>query len=138
MIRDPISPVASSALARETTIATRGCDATSRLSLHRPVGRPPDRDPRPKAQSFGYEGLELACWGDHFEVHRAATEDGYCEQLWDLLQKNGLGCYAISTHLVGQAVCDPIDERHQAILPPRRFGATGDPEGVRQRAAAKR
>lgn len=36
--------------------------------------------------------------------------------------------------LVGQAVCDRIDERHQAILPPEIWGA-GDPEGVRQRAA---
>ena len=87
-----------------------------------------------KAKDFGYDGLELACWGDHFEVHRAANEDGYCEQLWNLLQKNGQACYAISTHLVGQAVCDLIDERHQAILPPDVWG-DGDPEGVRQRAA---
>src|SRR5207302_817297 len=40
----------------------------------------------------------------------------------------------ISNHLVGQAVCDRIDERHQGILPPRLWG-DGDPEGVRQRAA---
>ena len=24
-----------------------------------------------KAKSFGYDGIELACWGDHFEVNRA-------------------------------------------------------------------
>ena len=35
---------------------------------------------------------------------------------------HGLQCHAISNHLVGQAVCDRIDERHQAILPPRRLG----------------
>ena len=22
-----------------------------------------------KAKSFGYDGIELACWGDHFEVN---------------------------------------------------------------------
>ena len=24
-----------------------------------------------KAKSFGYDGVELACWGDHFEVAKA-------------------------------------------------------------------
>jgi sugar phosphate isomerase/epimerase len=43
-------------------------------------------------------------------------------------------CHAISTHLVGQAVCDNIDPRHAQILPGHIYG-DGDPEGVRQRAA---
>ena len=51
-----------------------------------------------------------------------------------LLEQHGLQCLAISNHLVGQAVCDLIDERHKAILPPDVWG-DGDPEGVRQRAA---
>jgi len=88
----------------------------------------------PKAKSFGYDGLELACWGDHFEVRRALTEPGYAEQQKALLAKHGLKVFAISNHLVGQAVCDRIDERHQSILPPHVWG-DGDPEGVRQRAA---
>ena len=87
-----------------------------------------------KAAELGYEGLELACWGDHFDVHKAAADDGYCRAHWDLLQAHGLGCYAVSTHLVGQAVCDRIDERHESILPPNVWG-DGEPEGVRQRAA---
>ena len=49
---------------------------------------------------------------------------------------HGLKCFAISNHLVGQAVCDLIDERHKAILPPDVWG-DGEPEGVRQRAAQK-
>ncbi len=89
-----------------------------------------------KAQEMGYRGLELACWGDHFDVQRALSEDGYCAAQWDVLEGQGLGCYAISTHLVGQAVCDHIDERHQGILPEHVWG-DGDPEGVRQRAAAE-
>ena len=87
-----------------------------------------------KARAFGYEGLELASWGDHFNVERALKEDGYCRQIWDLLQVHGLSCWTISNHLVGQAVCDPIDERHQGILPARVWG-DGEAEGVRQRAA---
>jgi sugar phosphate isomerase/epimerase len=87
-----------------------------------------------KAASFGFDGLELACWGDHFEVDRALEEDGYVESRQELLERNGLRCWALGTHLVGQAVCDPCDERHRAILPPDVWG-DGDPEGVRQRAA---
>lgn len=88
-----------------------------------------------KAAGFGYDGLELACWGDHFEVDKALSQDGYTQSRWDILEKHGLKCFAISTHLVGQCVADAlIDERHQSILPPRLWG-DGDPEGVRQRCA---
>jgi len=87
-----------------------------------------------KAAAFGYDGMELACWGDHFEVARALSEEGYCQTRWEILKKHNLSCFALSNHLVGQAVCDNIDPRHQAILPPSVWG-DGDPEGVRQRAA---
>ena len=85
-----------------------------------------------KAKSFGYDGLELACWGDHFEVAKATQS--YCDAKRDLLKKNGLKVFAISAHLVGQAVCDNIDARHQCILPDYVWG-DGKPEGVRRRAA---
>lgn len=88
-----------------------------------------------KVSEWGFDGLELACWGDHFEVDKALEDDGYVQSRWDILNKYDLDCWAISTHLVGQCVCDhPIDERHKGILPPRIWG-DGDPEGVRQRAA---
>jgi sugar phosphate isomerase/epimerase len=89
-----------------------------------------------KATSFGYDGLELACWGDHFDVQRALEQDSYCKEKWELLQDHNLLSFAISNHLAGQAVCDKIDERHEAILPPHVWG-DGDPEGVRQRAATE-
>ena len=89
-----------------------------------------------KAAAWGYDGLELASWGDHFDVERALAEPDYCAGRRALLAKHGLNVYAISNHLVGQAVCDLIDERHQSILPPRVWG-DGEPEGVRQRAAAE-
>jgi len=85
-----------------------------------------------KAKSFGYEGLELACWGDHFEVDKA--DEAYCLKKREILAKYDLKVFAISTHLVGQAVSDRIDERHKSILPDYIWG-DGDPEGVRQRAA---
>ncbi len=87
-----------------------------------------------KAKSFGYDGLELACWGDHFEVDKALESDRYIREKRELLEQHGLQCFAISNHLVGQCVCDHIDERHKAIIPARIWG-DGDPEGVRQRAA---
>jgi len=87
-----------------------------------------------KAAGWGYEGLELACWGDHFEVDKALADDNYCKEKRALLDKHGLKVFAISTHLVGQAVCDNIDARHQSILPPDIWG-DGDPAGVQKRAA---
>jgi len=88
----------------------------------------------PKASKMGYDGLELACWGDHFDVSRALTDRNYIKNKWAILRKHGLTCFAISNHLVGQAVCDLIDERHKAILPAHVWG-DGEPEGVRRRAA---
>ena len=89
------------------------------------------------AHEWGYDGLEVASWGDHFDVHRALTEPEYLDGRRGLLERHQLTCQAISNHLVGQAVCDnPIDERHRAILPDRIWG-DGDPEGVRRRAAAE-
>jgi sugar phosphate isomerase/epimerase len=89
-----------------------------------------------KAAGWGYDGLELACWGDHFEVDKALADEKYCEAKRKLLKKHGLEVYAISAHLVGQAVCDNIDGRHKSILPADVWG-DGEPEGVRKRAAQK-
>jgi len=89
----------------------------------------------PLVKKMGYDGVELACWGDHFEVDQAGSAK-YCEKKWELLADHGLTCFAVSSHLVGQAVCDLIDERHKAILPPDVWG-DGEPEKVRQRAARK-
>ncbi len=87
-----------------------------------------------KAKRLGYDGLELCCWGNHMEINKA--DQAYCDARKDLLAKYKLRLYAISTHLVGQCVCDRIDERHQGILPGYIWG-DGEPEGVRQRAAAE-
>ena len=92
------------------------------------------------ASEWGYDGLEIACWGDHFEVDKALADDVYVERKQETLAKYNLQVFAISNHLVGQAVCDhPIDERHQGILPApdlgrrraRRAYASGPPRRSR-------
>src|SRR5947209_13626982 len=70
-----------------------------------------------KASKWGYDGIELPCWGDHFNVQRALKEDGYCKERRDLLAKYGLKCWAISNHLVGQLVLDNNDERTDDWVP---------------------
>jgi sugar phosphate isomerase/epimerase len=86
------------------------------------------------AAGWGYDGLEIACWGDHLDPWRW-DEPGYVEGKLAVLRRHGLQVWAISNHLKGQAVCDdPIDQRHRDILPDIVWG-DGDPEGVRRRAA---
>jgi len=89
-----------------------------------------------KTSSWGFDGLELACWGDHFEVDQALADESYCRRKRELLESKGLGCWALGAHLVGQCVLDRIDSRNQGILPPEVWG-DGDPAGVRQRAAER-
>ena len=88
------------------------------------------------AGGWGFDGLELACWGDHFEVDRALADDAYCRDKRELLERNELQCWALGAHLVGQAVCDRIDQRHRGILSPEVWG-DGEPAGVQQRAAER-
>lgn len=87
-----------------------------------------------KAASWNFDGLELACWGDHFNVQEGAKSKAYCKDQRKILEKHNLKVFSISNHLVGQAVCDNIDARHKTILPAHVWG-DGDPEGVRKRAA---
>ncbi len=87
-----------------------------------------------KFSEYGFDGLELACWGDHFEVKKALEQDDYCAKKRELLEKYNLQVFAVSAHLVGQAVLDLIDIRHKDILPDYVWG-DGDPQGVNQRAA---
>ena len=71
----------------------------------------------PKVKAMGYEGVELACWGDHFDVDAAANSKKYVHEKWAMLKDHGLTCYAISSHLVGQAIGagGMIAARHQVF-----------------------
>lgn len=87
-----------------------------------------------KAGEWGYQGFELCCSGDHFEVQRALSEDDYCQKKLELLARHDLQLAVLSNHRVGQAVSDRIEPRHQRILPDYVWG-DGDPRGVQERAA---
>ena len=89
-----------------------------------------------KAGEWGFDGLELACWGDHFEVDRALADATYLRAKRSLLDGHGLGCWTLGAHLVGQALCDRLDDRHRRVLPPEIWG-DGEPGGVHDRAAAR-
>jgi sugar phosphate isomerase/epimerase len=87
-----------------------------------------------KAKQFGYDGLELACNDNHLDLSKISRE--YCDNIKNTLAEYGLEISAISNHTVGQCVCDRIDHRHKTVVPAYIWG-DGDPEGVRQRAAAE-
>jgi sugar phosphate isomerase/epimerase len=82
---------------------------------------------------WGYQGLDLCCWGDHFEVQRALSEDDYSEQKLALLNRQELVVPVVSCHRLSQALCDPIDARHRDLVPDYVWG-DGHPAGVQQRA----
>ncbi len=89
-----------------------------------------------KAQGFGYDGLELACWGDHFDVFKGAESVEYCNGQKAILASAGLKCWAISNHLAGQLICDPnFDSRSDnfGMLPK---DCNGDAEKKRAWAVA--
>ena len=82
------------------------------------------------AASWGYDGLELACWGDHMDVERAATDKKYGKKQLGILKKNNLKLFSISNHLAGQLVCDlNNDSRSDAFAP---HDCAGDAEKKRQ------
>ena len=78
---------------------------------------------------MGYEGLELACWGDHMDVFKAADDQDYCEQQKAILEKNGLAVFAISNHLAGQLVCDLNNDSRSDMFAPA--DCAGDAEKKR-------
>ena len=88
----------------------------------------PLRDLAREAAEMGYDGLELACWGDHFDVARGAESVDYCNEQRAILEEFGLGCWAISSHLAGQLVLDVLDERHNGFAPP---DIAGDHDAMR-------
>ncbi|HOX38552.1 MAG TPA: sugar phosphate isomerase/epimerase family protein [Candidatus Brocadiia bacterium] len=81
------------------------------------------------AAGWGYDGLELACWGDHFDPMKGATDKKYCDGQRAKLKKCGLNVWAISNHLAGQMVLDLNDERSDGWAPPE---CSGKPEAKRE------
>ena len=82
-----------------------------------------------KAGGWGYDGLEIACWGDHMEVRKAAEDPGYVQKRKETLEKYNLKCWALGAHLAGQCVGDRYDERLEAFVPDE---FKGKPDEIRQ------
>jgi sugar phosphate isomerase/epimerase len=82
-----------------------------------------------KAKAFGYDGVEIACWGDHLDLKKAATDPGYAEERNKILGKYGLKTWAIGTHLAGQCVGDNWDPRLDGFAP---SALAGKPEEIRK------
>ena len=79
--------------------------------------------------SMGYDGVELATWGDHLDVHKAASDPAYVAERKAILEKHGLKCWAISAHLSGQCVGDLWDPRLDGFAPAE---LAGKPEEIRK------
>ncbi len=81
------------------------------------------------SSEFGYEGLELATWGNHIDPKKAAEDDSYVKEIKDTLEKYNLGAWAISVHLSGQLVGDVFDKRHNGFAP---SSVADDPKAMRE------
>ena len=83
----------------------------------------PLEDLAAKCGGWGFDGLELACWGDHFEVSEALSRQRLLRgAARDCSSATASTCWAIGNHLVGQAVCDPIDDAPPGRAAPESLG----------------
>jgi sugar phosphate isomerase/epimerase len=87
-----------------------------------------------KASAWGYDGLEIACWGDHMDVRKAAGEPAYARKKRQMLKKYKLGCWALGAHLAGQCVGDAYDKRLDGFA---LADVRGKPDGLRRWAIAE-
>ena len=94
----------------------------------------PSEEMARKTKEFGYDGIELACWGDHFEVDKALADDNYCTQKRELLEKVG-GENAKAVQVGGASGhCIPAGDFDRAIA--FEDLATGGSIIVRQRGGS--
>ena len=80
------------------------------------------------ASEMGYDGLEIATWGQ-INVHQAATDEAYVKELQATLKKYGLVCTALGAHLAGQCVGDLWDPRLDGFAPTK---FAGKPDEIRK------
>lgn len=69
------------------------------------------------ASEMGYDGLEIACWGNNLDPKKAATDMEYVAYIKETLEKYGLQCKALATHIIGQCVGDYNDPRLNNFAP---------------------
>lgn len=75
-----------------------------------------------KASEWGYEGIELAIWGNHLDPVRAADDDDYVESIKAVFRKYGLVIKALCAHVPSQCVGDYNDPRLDNFAPAELAG----------------
>ena len=75
------------------------------------------------AGEWGFDGLEIACWGDHLDPLQVVEDDAYLQGKLDILEKHNLTVHAIANHLTGQAVSMTPSMSGTVTSSPRRYGA---------------
>ncbi|MGE4464363.1 sugar phosphate isomerase/epimerase family protein [Sphaerochaeta sp.] len=78
---------------------------------------------------MGYDGVEIACWGDHMNVEKAAKDPTYVAEKLAVLKKYNLGCYALGNHLAGQCVGDAFGDPRLAGFAPKSLA--GNDQAIR-------
>ena len=73
-----------------------------------------------KASEFGYQGVELACWGDHFEVNKAMADRNYASGRRDLLDRFGVDRFSAAL-----ASGSTLDDAAAALEATAAFDAFG-------------
>lgn len=81
------------------------------------------------ASGWGYDGLEIACWGDHMNIEKAAEDQAYCDEKKAILEKYNLKTWALGAHIIGQCVGDRYDGRLDGFAP---SSLAGKPEAIRE------
>lgn len=74
------------------------------------------------AKEMGYDGLEIACWGNHLDPKRAAEDMEYVQYIKDTMKKYDLQCKALAAHIIGQCVGDYDDPRLDNFAPAELAG----------------
>jgi len=81
------------------------------------------------ASKMGYDGLEIASWGDHLNLEKAAKDEDYARERKKILEDNDLNAWAIGTHIIGQCVGARYDKRLDNFAPDE---LSGEPEEIRE------
>lgn len=85
------------------------------------------------AADMGYDGLEIAAWGDHFDADKV-NDEGYIQERKEILARYDLDCWAIGSHIIGQCVSATYDRRYDDFAPDE---LAGQPEEIRKWAVTQ-
>ena len=69
------------------------------------------------AKKMGYDGLELAVWGNAFDLDKAYEDDSYIKYIKETMAKYDLKLPCLAAHIIGQCVCDLPDPRLNNFAP---------------------